>query len=330
MNRIVYATAVLTAAVVLTACSPTGKDQAAAADESRSEPASRVQHDTNGDVIIKLDAATQRVMGLQVASLAAKELAPEVKAFGRVMDPTTLSALVADWVSAQAGAEAAQKDLARLQTLAAQHNASTRALEAAQAEAQRSAAMAAVARAKVQGITCKELAERPDLADFTAGLIAGREVLVRLDLPAGEALAAAPVGARLVSLIEDATPVPAQFAGAAAAMDPQTQGRALWFLATTNLAELPPNSAVTGYVQIPGARQSGVLLPRAAVVRFKGTSWVYVLTGADEFVRRQVALEQPFEGGWFIREGLAVGTKVVTTGAQQLLSEELKGQGGEE
>jgi len=44
----------------------------------------------------------------------------------------------------------------------------------------------------------------------------------------------------------------------------------------------------------------------------------------------EVALDRPLEDGWFVGSGLKADAKVVTPGAQQLLSEELKGQGGEE
>jgi hypothetical protein len=50
------------------------------------------------------------------------------------------------------------------------------------------------------------------------------------------------------------------------------------------------------------------------------------------FVRKPVTLEAPLAEGWFVPESddLKAGAAVVTTGAQALLSEELKPQGGEE
>jgi hypothetical protein len=69
-------------------------------------------------------------------------------------------------------------------------------------------------------------------------------------------------------------------------------------------------------------------VPHNAVLRFNGATWIYLQTGGDKFQREEVALETPVEGGWFVREGLKPQQKVVTVGAQQLLSEELKGQIG--
>src|SRR3954471_4130552 len=66
------------------------KEGGSAAAEKPKEEESRVQHTTNGETIIKLDAATQTLMGLQTAALEAAELNREVKAFDRVLDPATL------------------------------------------------------------------------------------------------------------------------------------------------------------------------------------------------------------------------------------------------
>jgi hypothetical protein len=41
-------------------------------------------------------------------------------------------------------------------------------------------------------------------------------------------------------------------------------------------------------------------------------------------------LERPLNEGWFADKDLKPQERVVVVGAQQLLSEELKGQGGEE
>jgi hypothetical protein len=48
-------------------------------------------------------------------------------------------------------------------------------------------------------------------------------------------------------------------------------------------------------------------------------------TGADKFARREVALEDPASGGWFTTS-VDADDKVVTRGAQMLLSEEFKSQ----
>jgi hypothetical protein len=69
------------------------------------------------------------------------------------------------------------------------------------------------------------------------------------------------------------------------------------------------------------------------VLRHDGRAWVYVQEEEEKFVRKPVTLDTPLEGdkGWFISAeggGIKADDLLVVTGAQSLLSEELKAQGG--
>jgi hypothetical protein len=108
---------------------------------------------------------------------------------------------------------------------------------------------------------------------------------------------------------------------------PQMQSRGFLFLVSSNALRLVPGTSVTGYLSLPGEHRAGVLLPRSAIVRFNGATWVYLQTSDETFQRQEVSLEDPLEDGWFVSSGLKAQDKVVTVGGQQLLSEELKGQG---
>ena len=314
--------------VLLTSCA--NKETPPADEKKAAEPESRVHHGTNGEVIITLDAATQKLMGLQTAPLAAAELAPEIKGFGWVLDPASLAAVMADFLSAQATVRASEKELGRVKTLAAQTNTSVRALETALATTERDQALAAAAHARLLTTAGKALAGRNDLFALVQSLMTGESALVRIDLPVGEALKGEPTGARLVPLGESAAPVDAKFVGPAPAVDPQTQAQGLLFLVEANASRLAPGAAVTGFLKLSGAVQAGVLVPRDTVLRFNGATWIYLQSGKDKFSRVEVALGSPLADGWFVREGVKPHDKVVTVGAQQLLSEELKGQGGGE
>src|SRR5437762_5089162 len=126
---------ILSVCVVVTllafGCSKKSGETPAPTVEKKEE--SRVTHGTNGETIIKLDAETQKLMGLQTAALASAQLNPEIKAYGRVLDATPLASLVADLTAATATAQASQAELERLKTLASQNNASARLLQAAEA-----------------------------------------------------------------------------------------------------------------------------------------------------------------------------------------------------
>jgi hypothetical protein len=117
----------------------------------------------------------------------------------------------------------------------------------------------------------------------------------------------------------------------APSVDPQMQGQGFIFLMRPNSLPLTLGEAVVGYLRIPGEPLAGVIIPRDAVVRLDGAGWMYVLNkGGEAFTRVEVPLDHPTEAGWFATKGATASDHVVVTGAQQLLSLELKGAGGGE
>ncbi len=225
----------LALAALLPGCSKqTPQPAPAAPTENKAEPESRVKHGTNGDVVITLDAATQKIMGLQTAPLAPAQLSPQVKGYGRVLDVSPLASMVAELATAQAASAASQAELQRLKILAAQNNASERALQAARAAAVRDQAQAESARLKLLANWGSAIAAQQDLPAFVQSLGSLASALVEIDLPAGESLKGPPTGARLILLAAESKPVEAQLLGPAPAVDPQLQGRGFLFLVTSN------------------------------------------------------------------------------------------------
>src|SRR5262249_37958454 len=112
----------------------------------------------------------------------------------------------------------------------------------------------------------------------------------------------------------------------AAKAEPTAQGESLLFRLATTLSGLRPGLAVTARIAVPGPQRSGVLVPQAAIVRLSGRAYAFVQTGPDEFVRKEVALDQPVDGGFAVSANVVTGDRVVVQGAQLLLSEEFKAQ----
>ena len=71
-------------------------------------------------------------------------------------------------------------------------------------------------------------------------------------------------------------------------------------------------------------------MPHEAVVWYANQAWVYQKVEAEKFIRRLISTEVEIESeaisGWYNTAGLAASDEVVTSGAQLLLSEELKYQ----
>jgi len=100
--------------------------------------ASSVEHETNGETVVNLNLSAQKLAGLQTTILAPATRASEVKAYGRVLDPTSLVTLLSDVGAARAELEASNKEYQRLKMLFAQgQNTSAKALETAEATMKR-------------------------------------------------------------------------------------------------------------------------------------------------------------------------------------------------
>ncbi|HEX4645637.1 MAG TPA: hypothetical protein VH598_08510, partial [Verrucomicrobiae bacterium] len=170
----------------------------------------------------------------------------------------------------------------------------------------------------------KAIADRNDLPDFVQSLTFQNAVLIRVDLPAGETLASPPLGARISTLSGNSTE--AEFLETAPNVEPQTQGRGFVFLLQPRAMRILPGEAVTAWLKLAGDPLTGAIIPRGAIVRTEGSGWVYVQkSGGDEtFTRTGIVLDHPVETGWFVNQGVTTNDYVVVTGAQTLLSEELK------
>ena len=150
-------------------------------------------------------------------------------------------------------------------------------------------------------------------------------MLVRVDLPAGESLAGPPTGARVAALSGKAAE--ANYLGPVAEVDPQIQGQGFIFSIQPKTLSLAPGQAVTVWLQMPGDALAGVIIPRDSVVRLEGAGWVYQMNkdkGGEAFTRRKIPLDRPTDAGWFVAGLLKADDYIVVTGAQTLLSQELK------
>ncbi len=278
-------------------------------------------------------------------------LAPRIAPLDRLGMTERLAAARADATAATAARDAATASYNRLKALNADdRNVSDRAVEDAAARLKTEGARADAAAETVRAI---EAALSTGAAASPVALVAERggqvvevpvqpgesveagqpllrvarfdRLVARVEVAAGDILYGAVKRARIVPVGHEDGPLVGEAIGMAASIDPRAQGKAFLFRVAGPSAGLRPGLAVTAWLAQPGPRREGVLLPRPAVVRYAGKSWVYLETSPGEFTRREVALENVTAGGWFTRS-LAPGVRVVTAGAQMLLSEELKSQ----
>ena len=106
--------------------------------------------------------------------------------------------------------------------------------------------------------------------------------------------------------------------GAAATSDARIQGAALLgVLRGPGAREAAAGRLLPARIA-GGGRETGTIVPAAAVVRTAGQLWAYVLKGAS-FERRALVEARPVDGGWFTASGVRPGDTVVIKGAGALL-----------
>lgn len=150
-------------------------------------------------------------------------------------------------------------------------------------------------------------------------------LVAKVELPAGERIAAGASTARIVLIGQEEHPLRGERI-AVAASDPKTLGQTLLFRVGAKGLLLRPGQALTAYLPTSDVSKPGVVIPRSAIVRFSGRAWAYVAASDGRFTRREVALDQPAEAGWFVTSRFTPGERVVITGGEVLLSEELKAE----
>jgi hypothetical protein len=309
----------------------------AKAAEKSAEPESSVKHGTNGEAIITLDAETQKTMGLQTAGVTAAELPPEAKGYARVLDMSVLGGFITDLQAAQIAVDAARQELTRLRTLREQNNASEKALQTAESAAAKEENNFKAILIKIQAAWGKKLADAvatqavsgssSNKADpLPIQLFDRQRVLLRADFPPGEGQLAPESSIKLFGLADNSAPTPGQFFDYAPTADPQTQTRGIFCIAENAQQQFAAGMALSAACPTTGKPHSGVIVPREAVLRSEGKTWVYVAIAADKFTRREVTLDQLTDKGWLVTEGVKAQDKVVVAAAQELLSEELKEQ----
>ena len=270
----------------------------------------------NGEPTVTLDDETQKKIGIVTTPVTAAATTEELQAFGNVIDVKELADFANQYAAAHAQQQQAQskasfdeRELQRLRTLNADNrNVSDRAVQEAAANVAADNGQAAAAAAAMQGATTAVVQRfGTTIANALANhsplyqnLIAMHDVLVELAMPAG-------VAAPNVVKIDD---VNATLLSIAPRVDPKLQGRTFFYLASS--AKLSAGMNVVA--RIPTSRGvSRVIVPPDAVVSWQGRSWVYVRRAPTKFARIDAS-------------AIKAGDEVVTTGAQQLLSEEMRSQ----
>ena len=266
----------------------------------------------------ELDAAAQSRLGLRLATLAAGEMPPSTRAVADVLDPVPLAKAIDELKAAQAAADASRAEVARTQALlAADGNASRKALEAARAQAVADRSRLREARVALRtrwgdDLAGMDAARRERLLD---ALVDGTQVLLKAE-PLGRPDLSLKVRAATLQMPHGAD-LPARVLGP---LPRSTSGLAAGWLLQASAGPLVPGMVLTAQLHGDGAPVHGVLLPRAAIVRWNGLDWAYVAAGATRFERRAVTPRAMTPAGWLVGAPFKPGERVVVQGAEALVA----------
>jgi len=272
----------------------------------------------HGDNAIKLDKKQQEAAAIKTALPEAARLPEEVKGYGRVLDSAQIIGLTLDLQAARATANASQKEYERFKTLNAQgQNASARALETADATARRDQTLAGLSEAKIRASLGPGFIGRKDFSEILDRLTKMDWAIARIDVLNG-APDEPTTKVRISPLANENAIIPAELLGTAPSADVSVQGRGFLVLIKTN--SLAPNTAIVGFIEVPGHAHEGFLIPAAALLQEGPETVLFIQASDDTFKKVGVEVDRTTEKGAFITEGLAATNRVVISGAHQILS----------
>ncbi len=303
------------------------------ANEEAAAPAPQRVAVVNGEAIVTLDVPAQQKIGLAMTAVQPARQTQQLQLFGAVIDVQELVTLEnqaaqgrAQAEQAQAKAAADRTELGRLRVLNADNkNVSDLAVQQAAATVaaddaavtSANAALHAALSTVTQRFGSRIAAAVESQSPLYQDLISLRQKLIEMSLPPGTAPPQS-----VVVTAADGSSVDATLLAPAPRVDPRLQGTTFFYVAPGG--KLPAGMNVVA--RYSGSQATpGVLVPNAAVVSYQGQSWVYVRRDATHFARIEISIATSLPGGFFVTN-IPAGTELVTTGAQQLLSEEMRAQ----
>lgn len=300
-------------------------------------PPDSAQAATTSAGLVEISPQQATASGIEVQAVPITRFQSQTSAYASVLDPGPLLQLRGQLRSAQAQADAAraqagasEREYRRLALLNSQdHTVSDKVTEAALAtrEADRAHLQSAQATLLAAGdaarsrwgdvLTGWALAARAPQLD---ALNSGRQVLLSVALPSGTTDSPPPtirVGLPGTSSGE----ITAHLVSPSPLADPVIQSPTYFYQA-------PRGGLRTGMrveALLPaGQSLDGVAIPNSAVVWYANRPWIYVQRDDTHFVRREIAVDTPAPGGWFVTHGWRGGERVAVRGAALLFSQEFQ------
>ena len=264
-------------------------------------------------VQLKLKAGVAQNFGVATELLKGTAQASTYTLDARVLDPSSLYSQTDELQASNSALALSSAQAARVGRLYRnQQNATQAALAQATLTALNDQKMYALA----------QTALRTSWGDAVAGWSTQERARRVLELRAGRAsLVRAELDAALSSQAEfSSADIKLELIGLLPQADPQTgrAGALLWLTRSLPaLSRVPINVRAQGTV---AAATTTILIPRSAILRLNGGSFVFIQTADDRYSMRELNSPERSTDGWLVQSGFAVGERIVTAGAASLLT----------
>ena len=253
----------------------------------------------------------------------AATISSEVTGYGRVLDAGSFVALMGDTSVANYAAQTSEKEYNRLKALHDNgENATLQAVETAEAAMLRDRELHWTAFGRLYTAWGHEFVDHvAGTAGLQDAIQKGEAAIIRIDVLPGDAPNKMPATVLVGPLTNEGASQTVELVGPAP-VDPQAQG--VSYLGLLRNHPPAPGTALRAMFAGTGEPLKVMVVPASALVRHEGGVHVYVKVPDGGYERRLVEVVRNLPDGVALGAGVVdENDKVVVTGAQQLLANEI-------
>jgi len=315
-------------------------NNARADDDDNDTATTRKVQQINGQTVIKLTEKTQQLSGLATTVLQAAQHYAEFLSYGKAISVQPLVALHHRYLAtlternrAAAKFKQAEQSIERQQDLYQHGVTAKRNLQDQQAQWQTDKALLDATQYQDQALLDEALLNwgatlsawaLTARAEKLNPFLSGQKVLLQVTVPSHHSPAENLHSIAVAASGDRNQAQTAELIASAPQTDSTNQGISYFF--QTSGKTIKTGMSVSAWLPEQGQQHTGVIIPTSAVCWANGQAYVYLKTTDDTFSRRAISHYTPTAQGYFLSDTLQPGDTLVTTGAQMLLSEELRGQ----
>ena len=282
----------------------------------------------------------QKSSAIETLTLKPVNHQTEFIAYGKVLNIQALLALrhrylltLTDQRSAQAKFKQSEQNINRQQDLYSSGVSSKRSLQEQQAQWQANQAQVDAVQYQGTAITDEALLLWGNvLTDWMLSndhskldtFLSGRQKLIQITLPSHHHLANTIRSIDVEVSGNRSKAHKAEFISAATHTEVVAQGESYFFKSSEK--SLLPGMAISAWIPEQSTAITGVIIPKSALIWYMDQALVFIKTTDTTFSRLVLSHYSPTADGYFVPDTLSANQHLVITGAQMLLSEELRGQ----